>query len=77
MINFAQSFPLIQAAMTMVPEAWEKDQKMNVEKKAFYNWAAMAMEPWDGPGRKVRNPKVRWMAATILLGDRFVHQKVR
>lgn len=40
--------------MTMVPEAWEKDQRMNVEKKAFYNWSAMAMEPWDGPGMFVR-----------------------
>lgn len=40
----------LQAAITMVPEAWEKDQHMNVEKKAFYNWSAMAMEPWDGPG---------------------------
>lgn len=40
----------LQAAMTMVPEAWEKDMNMNVEKKAFYNWSAMAMEPWDGPG---------------------------
>uniref|UniRef100_A0A914W184 glutamate synthase (ferredoxin) n=1 Tax=Plectus sambesii TaxID=2011161 RepID=A0A914W184_9BILA len=40
---------LPEAAMTMVPEAWEKDQHMNVEKKAFYNWSAMAMEPWDGP----------------------------
>ena len=40
---------LPEAAITMVPEAWQKDQRMNVEKKAFYNWAAMAMEPWDGP----------------------------
>jgi glutamate synthase domain-containing protein 1 len=34
----------------MLPEAWEKDMNMNVEKKAFYNWSAMVMEPWDGPG---------------------------
>jgi len=33
----------------MIPEAWQKDAHMNVEKKAFYNWSAMAMEPWDGP----------------------------
>jgi len=39
--------------MTMVPEAWEKDQRMNVDKKAYYNWSAMAMEPWDGPGKKI------------------------
>lgn len=36
--------------MTMVPEAWEKDQRMNADKKAWYNWSAMVMEPWDGPG---------------------------
>lgn len=40
---------LPEAAMTMIPEAWEKDQRMNVDKKAWYNWSAMAMEPWDGP----------------------------
>uniref|UniRef100_A0A915JE14 glutamate synthase (ferredoxin) n=1 Tax=Romanomermis culicivorax TaxID=13658 RepID=A0A915JE14_ROMCU len=45
----AGSRSLPEAAMTMVPEAWEKDQRMNVDKKAWYNWSAMAMEPWDGP----------------------------
>lgn len=34
---------LPEAVMTMVPEAWEKDLKMNMEKRAFYNWSAMAM----------------------------------
>lgn len=41
---------LPEAAMTMVPEAWEKDDDMPSEKKHFYRWAAMSMEPWDGPG---------------------------
>nr|CDJ87178.1 Glutamine amidotransferase domain containing protein [Haemonchus contortus] len=40
---------LPEAAMTMVPEAWEKDEEMDHDKRAFYRWAAMAMEPWDGP----------------------------
>ncbi|KAI1729795.1 glutamine amidotransferases class-II domain-containing protein [Ditylenchus destructor] len=40
---------LPEAAMTMVPEAWEKDDKMGAEKRAFYRWAAMQLEPWDGP----------------------------
>ncbi len=35
--------------MTMVPEAWHNDVTMPVEKKNFYNYAACAMEPWDGP----------------------------
>ncbi|VDM50687.1 unnamed protein product [Toxocara canis] len=41
---------LPEAAMTMVPEAWEKDEDMSPEKRSFYRWAAMFMEPWDGPG---------------------------
>uniref|UniRef100_A0A915C1J2 glutamate synthase (NADH) n=1 Tax=Parascaris univalens TaxID=6257 RepID=A0A915C1J2_PARUN len=40
---------LPEAAMTMVPEAWEKDEDMSPEKRSFYRWAAMLMEPWDGP----------------------------
>lgn len=40
---------LPEAAMTMVPEAWEKDDEMDPDKRAFYRWAAMSMEPWDGP----------------------------
>jgi len=34
----------------MVPEAWQNDQTMTEEKKAYYRWSAYAMEPWDGPG---------------------------
>ncbi|GMT07908.1 hypothetical protein PENTCL1PPCAC_30082, partial [Pristionchus entomophagus] len=40
---------LPEAAMMMVPEAWEKDDDMAPEKRAYYRWAAMQMEPWDGP----------------------------
>uniref|UniRef100_A0A1I8AHA0 glutamate synthase (ferredoxin) n=1 Tax=Steinernema glaseri TaxID=37863 RepID=A0A1I8AHA0_9BILA len=40
---------LPEAAMTMVPEAWEKDEEMTPEKRSFYRWASMCMEPWDGP----------------------------
>jgi hypothetical protein len=36
--------------MAMVPEAWQNDQTMTEEKKAYYTWSAYAMEPWDGPG---------------------------
>ena len=36
--------------MMMVPEAWQNDANMPEEKKAFYEWASMLMEPWDGPG---------------------------
>ncbi|XP_053398015.1 uncharacterized protein LOC123552518 isoform X2 [Mercenaria mercenaria] len=40
---------LPEAIMTMVPEAWQNDQTMSAEKKAYYRWGAFAMEPWDGP----------------------------
>ncbi|KFD67556.1 hypothetical protein M514_03507 [Trichuris suis] len=40
---------LPEVAMTVVPEAWEKDKTMDLDRKAFYNWSAMVMEPWDGP----------------------------
>ena len=42
---------LPEAVMTMVPEAWQNDQLMPDNKKAFYRWSAYAMEPWDGPGK--------------------------
>lgn len=40
---------LPEAIMTMVPEAWQNDSQMRVEKKNFYKWSGCAMEPWDGP----------------------------
>uniref|UniRef100_A0A8D8SW26 Glutamate synthase [NADH] n=1 Tax=Cacopsylla melanoneura TaxID=428564 RepID=A0A8D8SW26_9HEMI len=40
---------LPEAVMTMVPEAWQNDATMPEYKRDFYNWAACAMEPWDGP----------------------------
>ncbi|MDE5421643.1 glutamate synthase large subunit [Ancylomarina sp. DW003] len=35
--------------MMLVPEAWQETHKMNDEKKAFYQYHASIMEPWDGP----------------------------
>src|ERR1700736_4914617 len=36
--------------MTMlIPEAWDADSTMRPEKKAFYEYHASLMEPWDGP----------------------------
>ena len=40
---------LPEAMMMVVPEAWEKHQNMSEEKKAFYEFNACIMEPWDGP----------------------------
>jgi len=40
---------LPEAVMMLVPEAWQGNDTMDPEKKAFYNWAACLQEPWDGP----------------------------
>ena len=40
---------LPEAVMMLVPEAWQGNDAMEPEKKAFYNWAACLQEPWDGP----------------------------
>ncbi len=40
---------LPHAIMMLIPEAWEKHRTMPAEKKAFYEYHACLMEPWDGP----------------------------
>ena len=40
---------LPEVMMMMVPEAWEKHTTMSDDKKAFYEYNACVMEPWDGP----------------------------
>lgn len=35
--------------MMLVPEAWQNNDLMEPEKKAFYKWASCLQEPWDGP----------------------------
>jgi glutamate synthase (NADPH/NADH) large chain len=40
---------LQEAVMMMVPEAWQNDDVMSDEKRAFYEFQSTMMEPWDGP----------------------------
>jgi glutamate synthase (NADPH/NADH) large chain len=35
--------------MMLIPEAWDGNEAMNPLKKAFYEFHAVFMEPWDGP----------------------------
>ncbi len=35
--------------MMMIPEAWEKDKERDETIRAFYEYHATVMEPWDGP----------------------------
>jgi glutamate synthase (NADPH) large chain len=42
-------YPLAQAVMMMIPEPWENHATMDPRRKAFYEYHAAMMEPWDGP----------------------------
>ena len=43
-------YPLAHAVMMMIPEAWEQHTLMDASRRAFYEYHAAMMEPWDGPG---------------------------
>ncbi|MBO0867379.1 MAG: glutamate synthase large subunit [Micromonosporaceae bacterium] len=40
---------LPHAVLMMIPEAWENDPSMDPARRAFYQFHASLMEPWDGP----------------------------
>jgi glutamate synthase domain-containing protein 2/glutamate synthase domain-containing protein 1/glutamate synthase domain-containing protein 3 len=40
---------LPHAMAMLIPEAWSKNHYMNPQKRAFYEYHASLMEPWDGP----------------------------
>ncbi|GAA1811176.1 glutamate synthase large subunit [Planosporangium flavigriseum] len=40
---------LPHAVLMMIPEAWENDPGMDPARRAFYQFHASLMEPWDGP----------------------------
>ncbi len=42
-------YSLAHAIMLMIPEAWEKHTLMDENRRAFYEYHAAMMEPWDGP----------------------------
>src|SRR5271154_4344956 len=42
-----RSLPHVMAML--IPEAWDGDTTMHPDKKAFYEYHASLMEPWDGP----------------------------
>ncbi|OGB22510.1 MAG: glutamate synthase subunit alpha [Burkholderiales bacterium RIFCSPLOWO2_02_FULL_57_36] len=42
-------YPIPQAMMMMIPEAWENHTLMDDNRRAFYEYHAAMMEPWDGP----------------------------
>ncbi|WP_409568128.1 glutamate synthase large subunit [Methylobacterium sp. E-066] len=42
-------YPLAHAMMMLIPEAWAGNPLMSEERRAFYEYHAALMEPWDGP----------------------------
>src|SRR5438067_3830213 len=42
-------YPLAHAMMMMIPEAWSGNPLMDEDRRAFYEYHAALMEPWDGP----------------------------
>ncbi|MFK5647080.1 glutamate synthase large subunit [Ornithinimicrobium sp. LYQ121] len=44
---------LPHAVLMMIPEAWENNDDMDPDVRAFYEFHSMLMEPWDGPANLV------------------------
>src|SRR5712671_4795908 len=42
-------YSIAHAMMLMIPEAWENHTLMDPQRRAFYEYHAAMMEPWDGP----------------------------
>ncbi|MCC7327001.1 MAG: glutamate synthase subunit alpha [Burkholderiales bacterium] len=42
-------YPLAHAMTMMIPEAWAGNPLMDEDRRAFYEYNAALMEPWDGP----------------------------
>jgi glutamate synthase (NADPH/NADH) large chain len=47
LLHSGRSLPHVM--MMLVPEAWDGNEQMDPLKKAFYEFHASLMEPWDGP----------------------------
>jgi len=45
----AGGYSLPHAMMMLIPEAWSSNTLMDEERRAFYEYHAALMEPWDGP----------------------------
>jgi glutamate synthase domain-containing protein 2/glutamate synthase domain-containing protein 1/glutamate synthase domain-containing protein 3 len=57
LVHTGRSLP--HAVMMMIPEAFRQHTEMSDELRAFYEYHACAMEPWDGPACVVFSDGVR------------------
>lgn len=47
----------------LIPEAWDQDEHMTMDRRAFYAYHSALMEPWDGPALVVATDGERVAAA--------------
>jgi len=45
----AGGYPIAHAVMMLIPEAWAGNKLMDAQRRAFYEYHAALLEPWDGP----------------------------
>ena len=57
-------YSLAHAMMMLIPEAWARNPQMEPARRAFYEYHAALMEPWDGPAA-VAFTDGRQIAATL------------
>jgi len=62
LVRAGRSLP--HAMMMMVPEAFGALYHMSTDKRAFYEYHAAIMEPWDGPAAMVFTDG-RWVGGTL------------
>jgi glutamate synthase domain-containing protein 2/glutamate synthase domain-containing protein 1/glutamate synthase domain-containing protein 3 len=67
---------VLHAIRMLVPEAWENDPDMDPQLRAFYEYHACLIEPWDGPGNLAITDGVVAAAAMDRNGLRPARYKV-
>ncbi len=55
--------PIQEVIMMLIPEAWQHNQSMAKQRKAFFQYHSTMMEPWDGPAAVCFTDGVRVGAA--------------
>uniref|UniRef100_A0A1D1Z3K9 glutamate synthase (ferredoxin) n=1 Tax=Anthurium amnicola TaxID=1678845 RepID=A0A1D1Z3K9_9ARAE len=62
LVRAGRSLP--EAVMMMIPEAWQNDKNIDLERKALYEYFSALMEPWDGPAL-ISFTDGRYLGATL------------
>jgi glutamate synthase (NADPH/NADH) large chain len=48
-LHLGGGYSLPEAVLMMIPQPWENDDLISPERRAYYQFHASLMEPWDGP----------------------------